>query len=536
MRVIPLICALFLALPAAAAGAEEPKPWRETRYNPKALLDDLILPMPCGGAMAFRKVVTPHAEGALSDVAIEIGGEAAEKSYLRGRRKAFVSGPFQDQDGFRAYYMAKYEISAPQYLVVMSETCPDKRFRKADFVPAAQINWFDAVAFTQRYSTWLHRNARAEMIAELGLPAYLRLPTEAEWEYAARGGAAVTTAEFREPVYPLGTATLAEFEAYGATSSANGKVQPVGSLSGNPLGLHDMLGNVAELMLEPFRPVRHGRSHGRIGGFVKRGGDANADLSQITAVTRQELLYFDETTGAPLSSKFIGFRPVISALAIGTEQDRAAYEDASRNAAAPDLQRELGTQEAKALADLEAAARIEDPRTRRTALTEIALTLDAARAERNRQRDRAIESLFLAAASTCNTAVQQIRNLRFARRQEEKAVAELEKIRRLRDEGNLTAEELAELPKAEEAVARIIARNSARAERIQGHLDTYAEFIATLQADYGPDVTDAQADLLRKKLGDEGRSVLLACLGLSSAHLDGARADGRLRTGVWLAD
>ncbi|MEM8697930.1 MAG: hypothetical protein AAGF44_02095, partial [Pseudomonadota bacterium] len=63
-----------------------------------------------------------------------------------------------------------------------------------------------------------------------------------------------------------------------------------------------------------------------------------------------------------------------------------------------------------------------------------------------------------------------------------------------------------------------------------------AEFIATLQADYGPDVTDAQADLLRKKLGDEGRSVLLACLGMSSAHLDGARSDGRLRTGVWLAD
>src|SRR5262245_32882773 len=63
---------LTLALPAAAQ-APQSTPWPERLYNPQPAPDDLILPMPCGGAMAFRRIEVPH-EKTLSDRKIVIGG------------------------------------------------------------------------------------------------------------------------------------------------------------------------------------------------------------------------------------------------------------------------------------------------------------------------------------------------------------------------------------------------------------------------------------------------------------------------------
>ena len=54
-----LSISLFSASLSLVSAAQAEITWNEKHYNPAALADDVTLPMPCGGAMVFRKVYIP---------------------------------------------------------------------------------------------------------------------------------------------------------------------------------------------------------------------------------------------------------------------------------------------------------------------------------------------------------------------------------------------------------------------------------------------------------------------------------------------
>jgi len=119
------------------------------------------------------------------------------------------------------YYIGKYEVSQTQWAAVM-HTNPSG-FSGSNR-PVEQVSWDDAVAFCEALSAKTGSN--------------IRLPSEAEWEYAARAGTATD--------YSFGTAAemLVDFAWFRDTSGA--QTHDVGQKQANPWGLYDVHGNVWE--------------------------------------------------------------------------------------------------------------------------------------------------------------------------------------------------------------------------------------------------------------------------------------------------
>ncbi len=131
----------------------------------------------------------------------------------------------------RGYYLGKYEITQGQWEVVMGTTPWSRQSSVRSNVdhPAVYISWNDVQVFVQKLN------------AVAGDSLY-RLPSEAEWEYAARAGTS-TRWSFGENKSWLGN-----YAWYGANvwNVDLRSAQPVGTKRPNPWGLHDMHGNVWE--------------------------------------------------------------------------------------------------------------------------------------------------------------------------------------------------------------------------------------------------------------------------------------------------
>ena len=127
----------------------------------------------------------------------------------------------------RSYSIGKYEVTFAEYEAFCEATGRSKPGDEGwgrGHRPVINVNWSDAVAYCQ----WLSRQ----------MGKTYRLPTEAEWEYAARGGN-------RSSGYTYSGGNNLGSVAWHSGNSG-GKTQPVGGKSANELGIHDMSGNVYE--------------------------------------------------------------------------------------------------------------------------------------------------------------------------------------------------------------------------------------------------------------------------------------------------
>ena len=147
----------------------------------------------------------------------------------------FNEGPLHTVNIEKAYYLGKYEVTWKQWREVMG-TNP-LNF-KGDNLPVERVSWNDTQEFIKKLNE------------KEGSDKY-RLPSEAEWEYAARAGTS-TRYSFGESASRLG-----EYAWY-RDNSDEGITHPVGQKKPNSWGLYDMHGNVREWVQDLYHENYNG--------------------------------------------------------------------------------------------------------------------------------------------------------------------------------------------------------------------------------------------------------------------------------------
>ena len=277
--------------------------------------NSLILPMPNGLTMEFMPVCVNSNSGLFDWKKIKLGDPSG--GFKEYPTTMALGGSFPlDQNGKKmwCYYIGKYELSKKQYASLMSPEKP--LFQDKKSYPITNISWFDALEFGNLYNQWLFANAKEKIPKFDTSYGFVRLPTEAEWEFAARGGSAVSADVFDQKI-PYTVKQIQKYEWFGGASSSHYKLQPVGKLKPNPLGIHDMLGNADEITMSLFSVEYY---QGRTGGFVSKGNNYTTAKNKLRSAFRTEQPFYrlDKKDGLlkPQTKETLGFRLVISALVL----------------------------------------------------------------------------------------------------------------------------------------------------------------------------------------------------------------------------
>ncbi|MEN8163213.1 MAG: SUMF1/EgtB/PvdO family nonheme iron enzyme [Acidobacteriota bacterium] len=151
----------------------------------------------------------------------------------------------------QGYFLSKYEVTQAQWEAVMGEN-PAVNWGVGDNHPVHSVSWNDVCRWTTE-DACAAESFIGRLNAYLGTTKF-RLPTEAEWEYAARAG---TETEFSfdvtaNPEWDVACGPFPEAEPsmWWCGNSDVEEVRPVGSKLPNPWGLYDMHGSLQEWVFD----------------------------------------------------------------------------------------------------------------------------------------------------------------------------------------------------------------------------------------------------------------------------------------------
>jgi len=189
---------------------------------------------------------------------------------LRGR-----SAP-QHSVNIRSFMLGKYEVTFVEYDACTAEkVCPkaeDGGWSRGNR-PVSSVSWNDAKA----YATWLSRKTGKTY----------RLPSEAEWEYAARAGT--------NTPFSCGNDDACLNSVAWYKGNSGGGTKPVGGKVPNAFGLHDMHGNVLEWVEDCWNGNYEGAptdgtawTTGKCVNRILRGGSWYSDPSDIRSAFRDD--------------------------------------------------------------------------------------------------------------------------------------------------------------------------------------------------------------------------------------------------------
>jgi formylglycine-generating enzyme required for sulfatase activity len=204
----------------------------------------------------------------------------------------------QHQVTLSSFSIGKYEVTQAQWKAVMGNN--PSEFKYGDNYPVENVSWEDAQEFCNRLSTATGKQ--------------YRLPTEAEWEYAARGGSQSKGYIYSGSNNPDNVAWYwdnSELWTNGITGNGY-STHPVGQKSPNELGIYDMSGNLSELCSDwagDYPTDAQTNPKGPSSGFSRmlRGGGWYANAVYSRSAMRIN-------SGIPdYGNSFIGFRVALDA-------------------------------------------------------------------------------------------------------------------------------------------------------------------------------------------------------------------------------
>ena len=227
--IVIMLMSCLVAVTVSAQGiirrpaATKPKP---TVRKPQSRGSSAVRPKPAQPKKAdpinsLAEPLRSHLKKLMADMVLVEGGTYMMGNPDRDRNDEYAKD-VPHEVTLSSFYICKYEVTEALWTAVMGSN--PSRHKLGDNYPVEQVNWYDCQDFVEKLSELTGR--------------HFRLPTEAEWEYAARGGKRSRGYRYS------GSYALDEIGWH--VGNAHYYKREVGTKKPNELGLYDMTGNVSE--------------------------------------------------------------------------------------------------------------------------------------------------------------------------------------------------------------------------------------------------------------------------------------------------